>query len=45
MIDEFEGQIVARKFKVLGKLGKGSFGTIWKAVHIEKNFEVAIKTE
>ena len=36
---------VARKFKVVDKLGSGSFGIIWRAIHVDTKLEVAIKTE
>lgn len=39
------GDIIAEKYKVIKKIGQGSFGTIYLAEHILTNRQVAIKTE
>jgi hypothetical protein len=39
------GDIIAEKYKVIKKIGQGSFGTIYLAEHILTNRNVAIKTE
>jgi len=31
-------------FKMLEKLGEGSYGIVWKATHLKSNTTVAIKT-
>lgn len=40
-----QGDIVAKNYKLLEKLGKGAFGQIWKATHLKNKEEVAIKFE
>ena len=44
-MEKKEIQIVANKFRIVDKLGSGSFGIIWRAIHTSSNLEVAIKTE
>lgn len=40
-----EGDIIASNYKIMQKLGSGSFGEIFKALHLQKNIEVAVKVE
>ena len=40
-----EGEIVAKNYKIIKKLGKGAFGEIWQAVHKKTKQEYAIKFE
>lgn len=43
--DEMIGQIMGNLFRIESKIGEGSFGMIWKAVHNKSKLQVAIKTE
>jgi hypothetical protein len=38
-------QIIANKYKLIKQIGNGSFGSIYKAVNIRTNENVAIKIE
>uniref|UniRef100_A0A6C0HT94 non-specific serine/threonine protein kinase n=1 Tax=viral metagenome TaxID=1070528 RepID=A0A6C0HT94_9ZZZZ len=40
-----EKTIIAKKYKIISKLGEGKFGLVFKAINIESNEIVAIKTE
>ena len=43
--NNFPYEIVFDKFKIEKKIGKGSFGTVFMAINIQNQEEVAIKTE
>ena len=43
--NNFPYKIVFDKFKIEKKIGKGSFGTVFMAINIQNQEEVAIKTE
>ena len=30
-----EGEIIAKNFKVISKIGKGAFGEIWKVMNVK----------
>lgn len=38
------GDIIVNLYKVLGILGKGGFGTVYKVRHLEWNIDLAVKT-
>lgn len=40
-----EGEIIAKNYRILKKLGKGAFGEIWKAVNTKTQQEYAVKFE
>jgi tRNA A-37 threonylcarbamoyl transferase component Bud32 len=42
LVDPFEGR-VALNYQIVGKLGQGAFGTVYRARHLELGREVAIK--
>ena len=40
-----QGDIIGDKYRVIKKIGAGSFGTIFLAEHMQNKRHVAIKTE
>lgn len=40
-----EGEIIAKNYKIVKKLGKGAFGEIWKALNTKNNEYYAVKFE
>lgn len=42
---KMEGEIIAKNYKIIRKLGKGAFGEIWKAVNLKTKANYAIKFE
>ena len=40
-----EGEMIAKNYKIIKKLGKGAFGEIWKAVNLKTKANYAIKFE
>lgn len=42
---KMEGEIIAKNYKIIKKLGKGAFGEIWKAVNLKTKANYAIKFE
>ena len=40
-----EGMIVAKNYQLIGKLGSGAFGEIWRAFHVKTKQEYAVKLE
>ena len=40
-----EGEIIAKNYKIVKKIGKGAFGEIWKALNIKTQQEYAVKFE
>lgn len=44
-IDNSREQIIARQYKILGKIGKGRFGVVFQGINIKTEELVAIKTE
>lgn len=40
-----EGEIIAKNYKIVKKLGKGAFGEIWKAVNMKTQQAFAAKFE
>jgi casein kinase 1 len=40
-----KGHVIREKYKIINKIGAGSFGTIYKAENIATGQEVAIKAE
>ena len=40
-----EKTIIAKKYKIISKLGEGKFGLVFKSINIDSNEIVAIKTE
>ena len=41
--DEIIGKIFFKKYKVLKKLGQGSFGAVFKGINIQTNEDIAFK--
>ena len=41
----YPGRIFYNKYKLLKKIGEGSFGKIWKALNINNSEELALKLE
>ena len=42
-VPEFEGQLIADKYRVRGLIGTGGMGTVWEGVHEQLGTRVAIK--
>ena len=42
---KMEGEIIAKNYKIIKKLGIGAFGEIWKAVNLKTKTNYAIKFE
>ena len=40
-----KNKILFRKYKIIKKIGKGSFGYVFKGVNLQDNSEIAIKVE
>ena len=41
--DDIIGTVVRNKYRILNFISKGSFGSVYTAVHTVKKYEVAIK--
>ena len=44
-MDPFSGMIVGGDYKLVEKIGSGHFGVVFKAIHVSKAHEVAVKLE
>lgn len=40
-----EGEVIAKNYKIIKKLGKGAFGEIWKCVNVKTKQFYAAKFE